>query len=80
MWCLGGLGLAGIGGEAMTSTENNETKVTVLSKNTYTAKKEYDCILCHKPIAVKSHYVRVLVKPDDGVVQTQRWCLPCWLG
>jgi hypothetical protein len=60
--------------------ENGEIKVTVLSKNTYTAKKEYDCILCHKPIAVKSHYVRVLVKPDDGVVQTQRWCLPCWLG
>jgi hypothetical protein len=59
---------------------DNETKVEVLSKNTYTARKDYECVLCHKPIALKSHYVRVLVKPKGGEVQTQRWCLPCWLG
>jgi hypothetical protein len=99
MWCLGGLGLVGIGGAVMCEKvyvvdslsevtqmasemtgDNNETKVEVLSKATYTAKQSYDCILCHKPIKLKSHYVRVVVKPVGGEVQTQRWCLPCWLG
>jgi hypothetical protein len=64
----------------MCDNPNDETKVEVLSKATYTAKKAYDCVLCHKPIALRSHYVRVVVKPAEGSVQTQRWCLPCWLG
>jgi hypothetical protein len=64
----------------MTNAENGETKVEVLSKATYTARKAYDCVLCHKPISLGSHYVRVVVKPIGDKVQTQRWCLPCWLG
>jgi hypothetical protein len=60
--------------------ENNEAKVEVLSKNTYTARRVYECVHCHKPIEIRSHYVRIVVKPSEGKVQTQRWCLPCWLG
>jgi hypothetical protein len=62
------------------TNENGETKVEVLSKNTYEAKKAYECCSCHKTIELKSHYVRIVVKPSEGKVQTQRWCLPCWLG
>jgi hypothetical protein len=64
----------------MCEGNNSETKVEILSKATYTAKQAYDCIQCGKPIALGSHYVRVVVKPAGDNVQTQRWCLPCWLG
>ena len=59
--------------------DNGELRCDVLSKATYTAKTTYECIGCKRPIVKGMHYARVVVKPQDSDVQTQRWCLPCWL-
>ena|SRR5215471_4066695 len=57
----------------------DEPKVDVLSKATYEAKRAYSCCNCGREILPPVHYVRIVVKPQNGEVQTQRWCLPCWL-
>jgi hypothetical protein len=55
--------------------------IQILSKNYYQAKENYPCAWGDDGHSIKKgrRYVRVVVKPDNSPVQTQKVCLECWM-